>query len=103
MIEIESEIDLKGFIPAVKKKCKEGLYFIGLGHSHVGFIYVREQEVYFIQSSYGHSMQVEIDYARDSDILSGFTSFVLVPLTTNESLMKKWIKGEEVLVVKGKE
>ena len=96
-------IDFNEFIPNVQEKCEEGLYFVGLGHSHVGYIYYREQEVYFIQSSYGKSMSVVIDYAKESDILTGFGSFTLVPITTNQALMKRWLTGEEILVVKGKE
>lgn len=100
-------VDLMGgfeaFIPEIKKKCKEGLFFIGLGHSHVGYLYYREGECYFIQSSYGKSGQVEIDYATDSDILVGFSNFTLVPITNNKPLLDAWLQGEEVVVVKGKE
>lgn len=98
------QIDLTGdFVPEIEKHCEAGLYFIGLGHSHVGYLYYREQECYFIQSSYGESVQVEIDYANDSDILTGFSNFVLVPITTNAVLLEAWLLGEEVLVVKGSE
>ena len=103
LISIDLTGGFDGFVFEVQKRCKEGLYFIGLGHSHVGYLYYREQECYFIQSSYGKSGQVEIDYANDSDILTGFSNFVLVPITTNTALVKAWLKGEEVVVVKGKE
>lgn len=102
-IAIDLTGGFEGFVPEVQKNCKEGLYFIGLGHSHVGYIYYREQECYFIQSSYGKSGQVEIDYANDSDILTGFSNFVLVPITTNADLVEAWLKGEEVVVLKGRE
>lgn len=102
-LRIDIGIDFNEFIPEVQKKCKDGLYFIGLGHSHVGYIYYIDQEVYFIQSSYGNSRSVVIDYAKESDILTGFGSFTLVPITTNEALMKRWLTGEEILVVKGKD
>ncbi|MCH2021014.1 MAG: hypothetical protein MK207_00935 [Saprospiraceae bacterium] len=103
LLEIEIGYEFEKFIPAIKRKCKEGLYFIGLGHSHVGFLYYREKEVYFIQSSYGRSMQVEIDYANESDILTGFGEFTLVPITNNIPLIQKWVTGEEIIIVKGKD
>lgn len=102
-IRIDLTGDFDGFVPEVQKKCAEGLYFIGLGHSHVGYLYYREKECYFIQSSYGKSGQVEIDYAKDSDILTGFSNFVLVPITSNKTLVETWLTGEEVIVVKGRE
>lgn len=102
-IEIDLTGDFEGFVPEIQAHCEEGLYFIGLGHSHVGYLYYREKECYFIQSSYGKSGQVEIDYANDSDILTGFSNFVLVPITTNSVLVEAWLLGEEVLVVKGSE
>lgn len=102
-ISIDLTGDFDGFVPEVQKQCEEGLYFIGLGHSHVGYLYYREQECYFIQSSYGKSGQVEIDYANDSDILTGFSNFVLVPITTNAVLVEAWLTGEEVVVVKGRD
>jgi hypothetical protein len=103
LIAIDLTGGFEGFVPEIQKRCEEGLYFIGLGHSHVGYLYYREQECYFIQSSYGKSGQVEIDYANDSDILTGFSNFVLVPITTNAILLEAWLKGEEVVVVKGTE
>jgi hypothetical protein len=102
-IQIDLTEDFEDFVPEIEKHCEAGLYFIGLGHSHVGYLYYREQECYFIQSSYGESVQVEIDYANDSDILMGFSNFVLVPITTNAVLLEAWLLGEEVVVVKGSE
>ncbi|WP_052592890.1 hypothetical protein [Aureispira sp. CCB-QB1] len=93
----------KDFANIMKAKCKEGLYFIGLGHSHVGYLYYREGECYFIQSSYGKSGQVEIDYARDSDILTGFSEFVLTPITTNVALINAWLESTEISIIKGTE
>jgi hypothetical protein len=102
-IRIDLTGDFEGFVPEIQKECEEGLYFIGLGRSHVGYLYYREQECYFIQSSYGKSGQVEIDYANDSDILTGFSNFVLVPITTNAVLVEAWLTGDEIAVIKGRE
>ncbi|MDC0230499.1 hypothetical protein OAK19_00900 [Aureispira] len=101
LLNVKVGYEFENFIPSIQNKCKEGLFFIGLEHSHVGFLYYRENEVYFIQSSYGKSMQVEIDYAEESDILTGFGDFTLVPITTNNALITKWITGNEIYVVKG--
>lgn len=95
--------DIEEFEELINAKCEEGLYFIGLGHSHVGYLFYREGETYFIQSSYGKSGNVVIDYAMESDILVNFFNFTLVPITTNTSLIKHWLKGEEIVVVKGSE
>jgi hypothetical protein len=101
LLNVEVGLEFENFIPTIQSKCNEGLFFIGLGHSHVGFLYYRENEVYFIQSSYGKSMQVEIDYADESDILTGFGDFTLVPITSNNALIEKWITTTEIEVVKG--
>lgn len=101
LIEVEVGLDFQDFVPTIEAKCKEGLYFIGLGHSHVGYLFYREGEVYFMQSSYGKSMSVVIDYADESDILNTFGSFVLVPITTSTVLMEKWLTGGEISIIKG--
>lgn len=102
-ISLEAEFDLTNFETLVQEKCQEGLYFIGLGHSHVGYLYYAQGEIYFIQSSYGTSMSVEVEYAMRSDILKGFTAFTLVPISTNKMLLDYWLTSKEIVVVKGKE
>lgn len=100
-------IDLMGnfnrFDTIIEQTCGEGLYFIGLGHSHVGYLFYREGEIYFIQSSYGKSGAVVIDYANESDVLTTFSDFTLVPITTNYLLIQHWLMGEEITIVKGTE
>lgn len=100
-LSIDLTGNFDGFSSLIEEKCEEGLYFIGLGHSHVGYLFYREGEIYFIQSSYGKSGNVVIDYANESDVLTTFSNFILVPITTNNSLIHYWLTGEEIAVIKG--
>ncbi|BDS13130.1 hypothetical protein [Aureispira anguillae] len=102
-LQIEIEESFDQFALLIAEKCEEGLYFIGLGHSHVGYLFYREQEIYFIQASYGKSMNVVIDYVNESDILTTFSNFTLTPITTNHTLIKQWLEGEELVIQKGRD
>lgn len=83
------------------KNYTEGLYFAGLDF-HVGFLLFRNKELYFIHSNYISSAGVMIEKAVYSDAFNASTSYRIAPLSTNEKLIEKWLKGEEIKVKTGK-
>ena len=79
------------------QKLKPGLYFVGLD-GHVGYIWINNEEVYFIHSNYMHN-SVELEYAETSE---PFISeiYIIADISLNDSLTKKWILNEEINVVR---
>lgn len=81
----------------------DGLFFIGLEHSHVGYLLKRQGEVFFIQSSYGEAMSVIIEKALHSTVLGSYTSFYLIPITAQKELIRAWVLKKSITIVKGTE
>lgn len=81
----------------------DGLFFLGLEHSHVGYLLKRQGEVFFIQSSYDESMSVIIEKAMHSQVLGSYVSFYLVPITAQKELIRAWILKKAITIIKGKE
>lgn len=82
----------------IKKKLKEGLYIVGLDN-HVGFILFRKGDVFFIQSSYIDPIQVVVEKAEIAPALTS-SLYVIGELSTNDSLIVKWITKERINVIK---
>ena len=74
---------------------RDGLYFIGLGESHVGFLLKHHNEFYFIHSNYAGPVEVQMQRAEES-VLMGFNDFYLSYITFNRRLMEYWINGEKI-------
>ena len=97
--------DIRKFYPSENKditeilrlNLKEGLYQVGLS-CHVGYLLIRNNEVYFIHSNYMHS-GVMIERAADSD---AFVSniYVISDITYNDKLTEKWILHEFIPIIK---
>lgn len=72
---------------------KDGLYFVGLSN-HVGYILLKNKEIYFIHSSYyDNKVMIELaeqSYCFESDI------YVFAELSTNKKLLKKWLLNEVI-------
>lgn len=66
----------------------EGIYFVGLDN-HVGYILIKENEVYFLHSSY-YDDKVMIELAETSPCF-GSNYYVFAEISTNKDLIKKWI------------
>ncbi|MCF6365874.1 MAG: hypothetical protein L3J35_06680 [Bacteroidales bacterium] len=83
--------ELETVFAKMKKALKDGLYFVGLSN-HVGYIYVKDNELYFIHSNYidGYVM---IEKAEYSDAFQS-NVYVIADITHNDDLLLKWIKGE---------
>lgn len=81
----------------VKEK-EEGLYKVGLAY-HTGYLYFDKKELYFIHSSYLDPVAVTIERATESEAFNS-TAYYILDITRNRGLMKKWLSGEEVPVLK---
>ncbi|WP_130735575.1 hypothetical protein [Flavobacterium sp. J27] len=77
---------------------KEGIYFIGFDKSHVGFIFKKDNQLYIIDSNF-FSGEVQKEGIETSKVFHYFSTFYITPLSTNESLLEKWINKKEIKVV----
>ena len=76
----------------------EGLYFVGLDF-HVGFLLFRNKELYFIHSNYIGAEGVVFEKAVYSDAFNAASAYRIAEISTNEKLLEKWVKGEEISVI----
>jgi len=74
----------------------DGLYFIGL-NNHVGYILIKNKELYFLHSSYCDN-KVVIEYAEHSYCFQS-DIYVFAEISTNKILLKKWILNEHIPIV----
>jgi len=77
----------------------EGIYFIGFDQSHVGYLLKRRGEVFLLHSDYNSTFGVKVEPIGESVTFGLFERFYLVPLSKNEALLRRWLNGEEVVVV----
>lgn len=72
---------------------RDGLYFIGLGQSHVGYLLKQGNGFYLIHSNYSAPQEVLVQRVEES-VLMGFQKFHLTDLTFNQRLIKYWLNQE---------
>ena len=77
---------------------KEGIYFIGFDKSHVGFIYKNDNQLYIIDSNF-FSGEVQKEAIEKSKVFHYFSTFYIAPLSTNASLLEKWMNKREINVI----
>lgn len=78
---------------------KEGLYKVGLSN-HVGFLWINNGESYFVHSNFIEYEGVICEYAQCSAAFNASRVFQIVPLSSNHFLMEKWLKGEDITIIK---
>ncbi len=78
------------------KSLENGVYFVGLDN-HVGYLYINEDNAYFIHSNYIEG-QVMIENMENSEAFYG-ENYYLSKITGNKDLMEKWLTGEEIQIV----
>ncbi len=86
-------------IKELKKILKEGIYLIGFDQSHVGYILKRQGELYLIHSNYFDSRRVEIERIEKSLVFLNYNRFYIAEISTNKSLINKWLLNEEIEVI----
>lgn len=77
---------------------RDGLYSVGLDY-HTGFVYLKDKALYFIHSSFAAPVAVTVERVTDSPVF-GSSAHYFVDLTRNRELMKKWILGLELIIIK---
>lgn len=81
-----------------KKIEQDGVYFIGLDENHVGYLYRSNNVFYFIHSNY-FTGKVEKEEIDQSIVLKSFFTFYIVPLSTNEVFLNKWLRNIPFVIV----
>lgn len=96
-IHIYTKANRTEFDSIVKNEFKDGLYMLGLS-SHVGFILKQKGEVFFIQSNYVAPVEVICRKVLNTEVML-HTDYYLAPLSTNKTLMKKWLQHSAITVL----
>ena len=82
--------DVDAMIDTIINTYLPGIYVVGLSN-HVGFLLLKEAELYFIHSNYSSPAEVIIQIAQDSDVLRYSDVFHITAISNNEALLKKWL------------
>lgn len=72
---------------------EDGICFVGLGSSHVGYLLKRSGKLFFIHSSYFAPSEVTIELASQSPVFCAYDQYYIVKLSNNATLMKHWLAG----------
>jgi len=80
----------------IKKDMKEGFYTLGLDY-HAGYILYYHNQVFMIHASGYYPGKVVIEYAYYTPAMQSNRT-VLGEITTNDSLIVKWLKDEYIEV-----
>lgn len=70
----------------------DGLYVVGLDY-HVGFLYVKNNEVFFLHSTYVHPSCVMEEKASESVVLESTRYRVVGKLLATTELVRQWVEG----------
>lgn len=81
----------------MERDYEDGLYFVGLDN-HVGYLYMKNKELYFIHSNY-IADKVILEKAQYSDAFQS-AIYVIAEISTNEALLDKWRRGQTVDVIR---
>jgi len=76
---------------------KDGIYFVGLSN-HVGYVLIKNKELYFLHSSYCDN-KVVIEKAATSLCFQS-DIYVFAEITTNRKLVQKWIQNTPIPIHK---
>jgi len=98
LIEINDNSTAKR-ITLLKDTLQEGIYFIGFGQSHVGYIQKKKNELFVIHSNYIDAEGVVIEKIERSEVFSYYNHIYIVEISRNKVLMKKWVDNELIQIV----
>ena len=94
-LKIFSNVSFEALKAKVNAVYKDGLYFVGLDN-HVGYVLVKDNELYFLHSSY-YDDKVMIELSETSPCFPS-NLYVFAEISTNRKLVKKWILNERIPV-----
>jgi hypothetical protein len=92
-LKIYSNVTFKQLKNKVNEIYEDGIYFVGLDN-HVGYIVIKDNDLYFLHSSYCDD-KVVIELAETS-LCFRSNIYVFAEITTNKNLMKKWVFEERL-------
>lgn len=98
ILEIQNE-DFDKCLNQINTQLDEGIYFVGLASSHVGFLLKRQSHLFFIHSNYGFPSEVIIESAEASEVFQNFRHFYISPLSTNPTLLNFWKKNKRIPII----
>lgn len=81
----------------INEALKEGLYFIGLDESHVGYLLKQEGELYLIHANYTGDAVVTIQPLMQS-VFQHFTTWHIAEITYNRALLGYWLSGKKCVL-----
>jgi hypothetical protein len=94
-LKIFSNVTFEELKAKLNKVYSDGIYFVGLDN-HVGYVILKDKELYFLHSSYCDD-KVVIELAENAHCF-GSNLYVFAEITTNNELIKSWILGERLSV-----
>lgn len=101
VIEIEGANSAEN-IEQIKSKTSDGICFVGLGRSHVGYLLKRKNELFFIHSSYFTPGTVTVELASKSPVFCAYNQYYIVELSNNKVFLKRWLDNTKIEVIKDK-
>lgn len=94
-LKIYRNLEFKTLNKKVNDVYDNGIYFVGLDN-HVGYVLIHDKIMYFLHSSY-YDNKVLIELAETSPCFKS-NIYVFAEITTNKSLIKKWILDETLKI-----
>ncbi len=99
VIEVSGESSSEN-LAQIKKAVGDGICFVGLGRSHVGYLLKRKEELFFIHSSYFSPRAVIIELASKSPVFCAYDKYYIVELSNNKAFVQRWLNNESIEVIK---
>lgn len=90
---------IEDVIDSLKSGLDEGLYLVGLDQ-HVGYLLWKDDQLLFLHSNYTGPVEAMAEWAEESYAFLGNRHYYLAPISGNAKLMKSWLEGTEVAVVR---
>lgn len=94
-LKIYSGLSFQALKTKINSVYSDGIYFVGLDN-HVGYILIKDKELYFLHSSYCDD-KVVIELAETSPCF-GSNLYVFAEITTNKTLIKNWIYSKRLSI-----
>ncbi len=84
----------------LKSTLDDGIYIVGLSN-HVGFLYLRNNELYFLHATFLEPGEVVAEIAQDSDAFMWSDVYYISAVSKNKTLMKQWLNNVPIDIVGG--
>ncbi len=94
--KIEQDTPEKAF-EEIDQLTQEGIYFIGFDEGHVGYLLKRDGKLLLIHSNYLSPVSVCMEPLKESRVFKRFTTFHLVAISHNDTLLQRWLDKGAVL------